>query len=251
MVTTQYMLSYLEMTLSSIKVKQQIYLNTKLQVREKNPLLSEESLDLTARQNAEINGPDIGIYTMANEALLPRGRNHCAQVAMMQKWDKLFFIDADAGWNWNHFAKIVQSKHPLIAGVCPLKTYPISLNFLPFAQDEKYFINAQRSVEGMKKMAEAHGSVEVSVPFVGTAFMCIDVSILKNLAETCLPYKYPNPHSGEQETHWDFFNCTPVNGIYMSEDWGFCHRARQAGYEVKINTEVIINHTGTHTFRAV
>lgn len=249
-VTTNYLLSYSDMVLKSLQVKQQMYVNGKNHAKSVNPSLSEADLEQIGQQNAA-QGPDIGIYTLSNESLLPRGRNHLAQVALMNKWDKLFFIDADAGWSWENFAKIVQSNSPLVAGVCPLKTYPISLNYLPFAKDEKYYVNAQRSVQGMRDHANGTGDVELSVPFVGTAFMCIDVSLLRLLSKTTLSYKYPNPYTGKQETHWDFFNSAPVNGTYMSEDWGFCHIARKAGVEVKIHTEVIITHMGSHTFRAV
>ncbi len=233
-VTVQYLLSFLETMNHSSREN-----GAKMQAAR------EHNLPVTNKDFLEI-----GLYTLSNESLLARGRNHIAQVALTGGWDKLFFIDADAGWSWQQFKSIATSSDPITAGICPLKTYPISLNYLPFKADEQYFVDAQRSLEGTKKMAEGHKSPVVSVAFVGTAFLCIDISVLRKMAEHENHYQYPNPYTGFNETHWTFFNEGPISDTYFSEDWAFCHKARELGYEIKINTEVIINHTGSHTFRA-
>ncbi len=36
----------------------------------------------------------------------------------------------------------------------------------------------------------------------------------------------------------------------MSEDWGFCNLARECGFDIRIHADVIITHTGNHTFQA-
>lgn len=192
----------------------------------------------------------LGLYTLQNESLVPRGRNHCAQTALKGDWDKIFFIDADAGWTFEQFAAVATAPFPIVAGVCPLKTYPISMNYLPFQEDEHYYKDAVRSIESLWAMRQGHKSPYIKVPFVGTAFMCIDMAVLKKLSETCDPYQYPNPSTGQLETHWDFFKTAPVSKMYMSEDWGFCHLARKAGFDVHIHADVCITHTGSHTFRA-
>ena len=190
------------------------------------------------------------LYTLSQESLLPRGRNHIAQVAMKDKYDKLFFIDADSGWSPEQFMQIVMSPFPIVAGCVPLKTYPIVLNYLPFKEDEKYFTNALRTPGATRKMREAYGKAEIPVAFTGTAFLCIDRGVLDKLSETENTYQYPNPFNGQQETHWDFFGGGPMHGTYYSEDWAFCKKAREAGYDVRVNMDVIINHVGTHVFQA-
>lgn len=192
---------------------------------------------------------DLGIHTMAGESLLPRGRNHLAQQALTGQWDKLFFIDADAGWTPEDFWRVVSSNKMIVAGTCPLKIFPISLNFLPFKDDEHYFREAIRSPESLANLRAGHGADEIKIPFIGTAFMCINTEVLKRLAEVTPQYQYPNPMTANLETHWDFFNCSPVNETYMSEDWGFCDLARRNGFDVYMNSAVCINHTGNWTFK--
>lgn len=195
-------------------------------------------------------GFHLGLYTLTHESLISRGRNHLAQVALQGAWDKLMFIDSDAGWTVDQLMAVVTAPVDICAGTCPLKTYPISMNYLPFKNDEHYYKDAVRSAESLYAMRKGHGTPYIKVPFVGTAFMCIDTKVFKKLAETAAPYQYPNPSTGQLETHWDFFKTNPVNKMYMSEDWGFCHMARECGFDIHIHADVIITHTGNHTFRA-
>ncbi len=212
-----------------------------------------QTIEFVSKVNAEHfpkgNGIQIGTYTLTHEALVSRGRNHCAQVAISQGWDKLFFIDADAGWTPQQFMAVATSPHEITAGTCPLKTYPISLNYLPFQDDEHYYKDNIRSVESLLAMRNGYKQSLLKVPFVGTAFMCITTATLKKLSEFVDPYQYPNPLTGQNETHWDFFQTKPIKKTYMSEDWGFCNLAREHGIDVYIQSDVIITHTGNHTFK--
>lgn len=213
-------------------------------------LATTEAIAKVNAQNGYPGGIQMGLYTLTHEALVSRGRNHCAQVALMQGWDKLFFVDSDAGWSADQFLVVATAPVDICAGVCPLKTYPISLNYLPFKDDEHYHKDAIRSVESLAAMRAGHKSPLIKVPFVGTAFMCIDRKVLQKLAEVAEPYKYPSPVTGNLETHWDFFETKPIAKQYMSEDWGFCNLARKNGFDVNIHADVCITHTGNHTFRA-
>lgn len=192
---------------------------------------------------------ELGVYTLGHESLISRGRDHCAAVALYGKWDKLFFIDADQGWTFEHFEKLVDSDKPIIAGVTPLKTLPISLNFLPKETDEFYFKDRMRSYDSLKAMREGHKQAEINVGYVGTGFMCIDVAkCLMPLSEHAEPFRYPNPETGQLITHWQFFPTRPINKRSLSEDWGFLNFARKHGIEPYINADVQVTHTGNFTF---
>lgn len=192
---------------------------------------------------------ELMLYTLAGESLVQRGRNHIAQQALAHGVDKLMFIDADTGWTWDQLKTILDSPHPIIAGLVPLKIYPISLNYLPFAEDENHFQGAVRGLDGTRKLAESRGSNVFKVPFVGTAFMCIDTKVLIKMAETTDHYFYPNPVNGEPLSHWDFFHVGSIVDTFLSEDWSFCDKARKLGFDVHVDSSVLLNHTGNHTFR--
>lgn len=200
---------------------------------------------------------DVGIYTLSGESLLARGRNHMVATALRGGWDKVLFIDVDEGWSFESFRSIVSSPHPIIAGVVPLKTfvdYPrsfkTSLNYMPFAEDEKYYSRALRDLEGMERHVKGSGSHLLKVAFTGTGFLCIDKSVLMTMAETAPHYLYPEPSTGQVQSHWSFFDGGPINAAYYSEDWSFCSKARELGFDIVVDTTVRITHTGNHTFRA-
>lgn len=204
---------------------------------------------------------DIGLYTVGSESLIQRARNHFAQVALTSNWDKLLMIDADVSWTWPQVQAIIESDKAVVAAACPWKTYPLNLNYMPFSDDDQFHPDGLKSPEALKAMAEHYYpnpkteatkdvAREVSVPFIGTAFMCIKREVLIAMAETATSYMYPNPHSGHLESHWDMFETKPLNNVYLSEDWGFCHKARELGFGVYVNADVIVNHTGAHTFSA-
>lgn len=256
MTTVQYFLSMLDTNNASIAHKQQMARELMANVPGGfNPQSPEHQMGLA--QALHQHTMDVAVYTMSGEALIPRARNHCAQVALTQNYDKLFFIDADTGWTFEQFKAIAMSPHPVIGGVVPLKTYPnfpnnfqTSLNYLPFLEDEKYFTRSLRTLEGTIKMASGHGSEIVKVPFTGTAFLCIDRKVLLKLAETAPEYLYPNPGTGQVETHWSFFDGGPIDAVYYSEDWAFCNKVRALGYDIHIHTGVRLSHSGGHTFVA-
>lgn len=203
------------------------------------------------------NTIELGIYTLGGESLLGRGRNHIAAAALYNGWDKLFFIDSDTGWSYEDFFAIAANPAPIVAGVVPLKTYPNSphgfqttLNYLPFNEDEIHFKDGLRTLESTIAMANAHGSNLVKVPFTGTAFLCIAREVFMKMAETAQEYLYPDPYTGQSLVHWSFFDGGPIADTYNSEDWSFCHKARELGYDVVIDTNVRLRHVGNHEFRA-
>lgn len=194
---------------------------------------------------------EVGIYTLGNESLISRGRDHCSAIALYQKWHKLFFIDSDQGWTPEQFETIARSEKPIIAGVTPLKTLPIALNYLPKEEDEFYFKDRMRSYESLLALRKGHATPEINVGYVGTGFMCIDVAkVLMPLTEHAAPFRYPNPKTGQPCCHWQFFKTQPINGQCKSEDWGFLSFAREHGIEPYINADVVVTHTGSMTFDA-
>lgn len=253
--TVQYMLSLLDAYNQCAQHKQFIQSEIIKQspgFDAKNPQ-HLQGLQITLNQHTY----DIGIYTMSGESLLARGRNHMAATALRQGWDKILFIDSDEGFTWDDFKNVVSSPHPITAGVVPLKTFidmprsfRTSLNYLPFADDEKYYERSIRDLAGMERHALGVGSPLLKVAFTGTGFMCIDSKVLMHMAETAPHYLYPDPANGQVQSHWSFFDGGPIKATYYSEDWALCQKARELGYDIVIDTRVRITHTGNHTFRA-
>lgn len=244
--SVQYMLSLLDTFQKVVEIKHKIFIRDNLRAAKNGGQINEAQLaNLNALESQNLIDIEIGLYTLANESLLGRGRNHIAAVAIRQGWDRLFFIDADAKWTFEQFFSMITSPHDFTAGACPLKVLPIALNYLPFEDSEHYYKDNIRSVDSFLKMREGHGTQFVPIAFIGTAFMCLSRKVLLRCAEAAEAYSYPNPATGHNHTHWDMFKTAPMHGKYASEDWGMCEMARSCGFDVMLNTNVIIDHVGS------
>lgn len=197
-------------------------------------------------------GHQLGIYQPARESLITRARNTCASRALQsaEKWDKLLFIDADIGFKPDDVKLLIESKKEIVGLSCPIKTYPIQLNFNVFEEQSKFFHGQQRSKEQMQAMSIAYGDVEVPVKHLGTAFLMIDCDVLKALSLHAKSYIVIDPVTGQSELVWDFFKTGVDNDVYLSEDWWFCKFAKEHGFTTFLNTQSIVTHTGPHCFKA-
>lgn len=247
--SVQYLLSLMETFQKVTEIKHQIFIRDNLRAARDNGVINEQNLaHLNQLEALKLVDLEIGIYTLSNESLLTRGRNHIAAVAIRGGWDKLMFIDADARWTPDQFFSVVGAPYDFVAGACPLKVLPIHLNYLPFAEDENYYKDAIRSVDSLLKMRDGHKKQYVPVAFIGTAFMALSRKVLLAMAEQSEEYQYPNPPTGRLHTHWNIFSAQPIDNKFMSEDWMSCHRARTLGFDVMLDTNVIIDHVGSMVY---
>lgn len=248
-VSLQYLLSIMGLFQKVMLMKHRVFIRNNLRAAKDEGMIGEPQLEELKRLEQEnLFDFEIGLYTLSNESLLTRGRNHIAAVAIRQNWDKLFFIDADAQFTPEQFFSVALSPHDFTAGACPLKCFPISLNYLPFEEDEHYYKESIRSMDSLRKMRDGHKKQYIPIAFVGTAFMALSRKVLLKMAEVAEEYQYPNPSTGHMHTHWNMFATTPMNGKFMSEDWYACHTARGLGFDVMLDSNVVISHVGNHTF---
>lgn len=218
---------------------------------------AEYAMSLLART---INAPerllnlqryDIAPYLTHGQSGLSKDRNIVASFALRNGFDKLFCIDADQTWTWEQFKTIVDSEQKIIAGVVALKAFPIQLNFTPTLDDKDVFAEDNRAVTpaGLDRLIKKHGKDEIPVQCMGTAFMCIDVSVLAKLAESPHCPKFVHEENGKQVWVYDFFQTGVVEPLYYGEDWGFCLQAARAGFQPHINAKIHIPHIGQHTYK--
>ena len=213
---------------------------------------------------------DLGLFHTAGYSGLGKDRGVIASHALRNNLDKIFFIDSDQSWTWQQFKAIADSPYPITAGVVGLKSYPIHLNFTPYEKDMDCFKGTQGiSTAGLIKLKKKYESgseiktgCEIGVQCMGTAFMCIDVKVLRELSKngSCPSFQYIDTERGNQVIEcFDFFqsgvitipdpkNPSKTIGSYFGEDWAFCAQASRAGFKSYINPNVLVDHHGCHTF---
>lgn len=188
--------------------------------------------------------------TLFNEPrnLVSWARNRCAEFAMKSKYDKLLFIDADIQWQPEQIFHLLRSKKRIVGGTYPLKVFPIRLNYGPII-NEHTPRGEYDAFEYFDKVSDEAGEFEVfNIP---TGFLKIDVDVFEEMAPHMKKYHHRDPMKQELEYERMFF---PVeideSGNLNTEDWGFCHEARNLGLKLYMNKHCVVDHVGKHTYSA-
>lgn len=99
----------------------------------------------------------------------------------------------------------------------------------------------------------AADAAPVSVPFLSTGFMAVSKPVFSALSQM-LPLCHRGWNDRGQDTSfWPFYMpyTIPWEGdgeMYLSEDWAFCQRAKDAGYAVWLDPSIRLGHMGETMF---
>lgn len=182
--------------------------------------------------------------------LINQARNRSAHYAINNGYDKILFIDADIIFKPEHVMALLKSKRRIVGGAYPLKGFPIKLNFVPNASDEDRALNKSIPIEEFIKQADENGEVEVFM--LPGGFMCIDVSVFKDLEPFVEKYHHRDPLTVNKENELMFFpfDIAP-DGFLYTEDWNFCHLIRtHLKDKLYWNTRAIVDHAGHYVYSA-
>jgi len=173
--------------------------------------------------------------TMTNESLITRGRNNLMAKLMTNTAATHFmFIDADIEFQPESIFQMMAADKPIIAGLYCKKAYPLSYNI------------------NLKQQTKIQGPL-FTVDTAATGFLMFKREVYEKLIEAHPTTKYVDDVGlGKQYEPFMYaiFDCyIDENGHYLSEDWAFCRRAAALGYDIWADGRVLLNHTGTHTFK--
>ena len=161
----------------------------------------------------------------SQDALIGRSRSRVATEFMFGDYgDVLLFVDTDIVFTPENVSTLLESGQDIIAGGYIMK-------------DGKNFAN--RGWEPMKPDGEIY-----DVEYVSTGFLAIARVALEQIQEKL---DLPLLHSGwKGKECYPFFESgrdrTGRHDFYMSEDWDFCDKAREAGLRVYWHTGVLVGH---------
>lgn len=148
-------------------------------------------------------------------------------------------IDDDMKWLPNFVERIVSHGKPIVGAVY-----------------SKRARNAQWCLNGIKGEEVDEKTGLLKVKEIGTGFIYIAREVFEAMIERFPQIAYPTVHPGNgavQTTMWNFFfqgvkQQVNQEGVmaprFLGEDYGFCHLARECGFEIYADTQLIIPHTG-------
>jgi len=201
-----------------------------------DPHFYSSMLALTARRGER----DYRIHlppALVGESLVCRARNRLACDFLASDATHLLFIDSDLIFSPEHVDRIAAHAArgvPIVAGLYPKKQRALGwvCNVLePCPEPDEHDLQP--------------------VKYAGTGFLCIARSVFEAMMAAYPEARY-DPDDGDawDRDLWEFFpvgirEC-PETGRrrLLSEDWWFCQRARDLGYEVMMDTRIVLKHVG-------
>lgn len=215
-------------------------------------------------------GIKVRFYYLFNESLVQRARNYCVDEFLRSDCTHMIFIDSDIHFNAKDVLALLglavhdKEKYQIMTGPYPKKTIAwekVAVAAKKGRADENPFELENYTsdfvfnpVKGMKGEFKLHEPIEVME--AGTGFMLFDREVLKKYDEAYPELRYKPDHVRTDNFDGSrmitaFFDCIidPESKRYLSEDYFFCRKAREAGIKVWMCPWMQLNHIGTHIFK--
>lgn len=174
--------------------------------------------------------------------LLPMARSQLIALAMeLDDWTHIIMCDSDMGFTVSDVCHLIEADKDYIGALYPAKGYPI-----------------QATSSTRNGIYRTEGDL-AQCKYVATGLICIKRETIEKLydkyADT-LSFKAIDGLRSEQIRYEviDLFAIITNGGdeedpdMYLTEDYAFCKRVRDAGMEVWQHTKVNPTHSGMHTF---
>lgn len=173
-------------------------------------------------------------------------RNELVRQAMKRQCTHLFFMDDDMLMPDGAIHKLVQANKPIVSGLCFLRTPPHfpSMFMDPDASDGKIFYISHWPEKGM-----------VKVDNIGSACVLVRTDVFQKVMEmevagdelecpSCNHKFHDKPLKPAGDDLWYLYGHARPGEYTVGEDVFFCKLARQAGFEVWVDTSVEFGHIG-------
>ena len=174
------------------------------------------------------------IMPTRNDSLIQRARNVIASKFLKTDYQRLFFIDADIEFSTDDAAKIWNLNADIGVGIYPFKG--------PEARYAAW--HEGRLVTDLNRF-----DGPIAVDYAGTGFMMIDRKVLAAMYEAWPERRH---EEGGEPDCFDFFSCRVHDDgqgpFFMSEDYAFCHDARQLGFRIMADPSVRLLHHGSYAY---
>ena len=194
--------------------------------------------------SAKETGLNMSFYPIFFESLVSRARN--AAVAHFLEDEEnthLLFIDSDIIFEPEDVYRLIQAEKDVIAGMYP-KKYIVwdRLKKDPNAERVDFPIGGEIKVTDDDFIESG---------YLPTGFLMIKRKAILKLIEQHPELKYKNDIDGygfDNDNFYNLFNAGIRNGIYESEDWGFCSLWKESGGQVLIHPDINLKHVGWHEY---
>jgi hypothetical protein len=187
-------------------------------------------------QVAPQHGIDIQIGSICGCSVVSRARNLLAQDFIDSNCTDLLFIDSDINFDPDDVFRLLawasEPNRDIVAGVPRVRsTDPVYIAKLAYEEDNQITMNSMGLVKAER---------------VATAFMMVKREVFTKLCELHPEWTYYDVRS--ERTVPALFDFKLTEEGYIGEDFLFCDRAREAGFEVWIDPTIKLGHMGVQEY---
>ena len=256
----------IEVTIDELK-KHKIFVGTPMYGAQCAGTYTKASTDLAMMCAA--NGIGIQFYYLFNESLIQRARNYIVDEFMRSDCTHLLFIDADIGFNPRDVLGLLAvnitdpEKYNVVTGLYPKKTIAWEKIQAAAAAGkgvdnpfELEHYTADYVFNPVNKSNTINLGEPLEVAEAGTGFMLIARNTFEKFAVAYPELSYKPDHvrtdnfDGTRDIH-AYFDCIidPVTRRYLSEDYFFCKKSREAGMQIWACPWMQLQHIGSYIFK--
>ncbi len=164
-------------------------------------------------------------------SLLVRERNDLIKAFLESDCSHMLCIDSDIAWNPIDVQKMINLDEDFIAALYPARG------------PDKCFL--YRGVYGENKRMEVSEKKLLQMEYIPAGFMLLKRNVLEKMIEFFPNLYYePKDESLKHTKGYCLFDTEVWEGEFWGEDYVFCRRARQAGFNIWIDPAIVLNHAG-------
>ncbi|MFO0634061.1 MAG: hypothetical protein U0168_14540 [Nannocystaceae bacterium] len=165
---------------------------------------------------------------------IARGRSKLASAALDAGFEQLMWIDADVVFDPDAVDRLRAHGLPMVCGIYPAKAAR-RLTCATLGEEPEFVFG------------EGGGLVELR--YAATGFLLTHRSVYERVREH---HRLPTCTDGDERL-WPFFLSLVVptddgSHAYLSEDFSFSHRVREAGFQVMADTTIRLGHVGSYVY---
>jgi hypothetical protein len=216
------------------------------------------------------NGIKLRFYYLFNESLIQRARNYVVDEFMRSDCTHLMFIDSDIGFNARDVLSMLAlnisdpDTYDIVTAPYPKKTIAwekiAKAAEAGVAKENPFELENYTGDYVFNPIKKGDNNVNLGQPIEigegGTGFMLIPKMTFLRYKDAYPELSYLPDHArtesfdGTREI-MAYFDCIidPDTKRYLSEDYFFCKKARQAGMKVWMMPWMQLHHIGTYIFK--
>jgi len=176
------------------------------------------------------HGIQVQININSSGSLLVAERNRLNKAFLASDCTHMLCIDSDLGWPSMAVKAMLEHDVDFVAGLYPARGENIFL-FRPVYNDDK---SIQKNEKGLLKMN-----------YIPAGFMLIKRCVIEKMIQFFSHlYFEPKNDKYKHENGYCLFNTEVRDGEFWGEDYVFCRRVREAGFEIFVDPLIEFDHAG-------